>query len=93
MVNSESSLLADDMMAVCGNCCETTWLCPRPNGEKVALDDGIGLGPIIIVEGKAYEVAGARGYRRHADRCTRNCKSAELPPPTSYVTGDDFLWP
>jgi hypothetical protein len=86
-----SSLLSDDMTAVCGNCCETTWLYPRPNGERVALDDGLGLGPIIIVEGKAYEVTGACGYRRHAESCTGSCRSTEGS--SNRVADDDFLWP
>jgi hypothetical protein len=93
MVRSESGLLSSDMTAVCGTCCETIWLYPRPNGDKVALDDGLGLGPFLIAGGNVYELPGARGYRRHADSCTGSCKSAEGSLLTSHVTDDDFLWP
>jgi hypothetical protein len=92
MVDPTDSLLSDEMSGVCGNCCETTWAYPQPNGTLVQLDNALG-GPYLIAGGKAYEVGGARGYRRHADSCTGSCRSAEGSPLTSHVTDDDFLWP
>jgi hypothetical protein len=92
MDNSEGSLLSSEMLGVCGNCCQATWLYPRPNGALVQLDNVLG-GPFVILEDKAHEVGGAGGYRRHSDSCTGTCKSASALSLTSYVSDDDFLWP
>jgi hypothetical protein len=91
MVNREDRCFSDEMMGVCGNCCQTTWAYPQPNGTLVQLDNIVG-GPFVIFEDKAYEVGGISGYRRHSDSCTGSCRSASALPFTSEVSDDDFLW-
>jgi hypothetical protein len=86
-----SDSLSDEKVAICGSCCQRTWAYEQPNGTLVQLDNA--SGPYLIADGKAFEVGGDRGYRRHSDNCSGSCPSASALPLASYVSDDDFLWP
>ena len=87
MTDPPTNLLAEHMLAICGQCGAPIWDYPTPNGKHVALDNA--PGPYLVDGGKAYKSRGTHGYRGHWDHCKRLAAS----PLTGQVSADEFLWP
>jgi hypothetical protein len=88
MIHKQTDLVSDHVKVLCGHCGEAIWSYSTPNGKSVALDDGVGLGPYVIIGTKAYKGGPTDGYRGHFDHCEPFAAFRD-----SRVSADEFLWP